>query len=335
MRVLFYILIMMVASACSVGNSYRHELDCAQEELVADPERALERLTAMDVSEMNDSASMARWALLYSEALERNSLTAPSDTIVCIAIDYYRNHYDSEALKRAEALHRGLQRAGEQDKEKDRLLTAQYLQKVREYSLYKERLASQRIIYISIILLVVACAVILWLTCRLKLRRAETDALLSEAASMRNLVKDNSALRNAVNDLLGTRFDLIDRLCNTYYESQGTKAEKNAIVNQVKNEIAALRTDPVTFNSLEQLANAGRRGIVDLLREAMPEIKVDEYALAVYLACGFSNRAIALLLEEKIDTVYKRKSRLKAKIAVLPSKYSEPLGVIFTDGQKK
>ena len=35
----------------------------------------------------------------------------------------------------------------------------------------------------------------------------------------------------------------------------------------------------------------------------------------VYLASGLSNRTIALLIGESIDVAYKRKSRLKAKIA--------------------
>lgn len=333
MRVLFYMIILMVASACSVGNSYRNELDRAQEELMNAPERALERLTVMDVSEIDDSASMAKWALLYSEALYRNRLVAPSDTIVNIAIDYYSRHYDEAALHRAESLRHDLMAAGD-ERGVDRTLSAQYLQKVREYTLYKERIVRQRVIYCSVILLLLAGSVIIWLIGRLKIRRAETEALLAEASSLRAIESDNSILRSAVNELFGTRFALIDRLCNTYYESQGTKAEKNAIVSQVKSEIEALRADASTFSSLEKLANTGRNGMVDLLREAMPEIKSDEYALAVYLACGFSNRAIALLLEEKIETIYKRKSRLKAKIATLPKDYSSHLGAIFTDGQK-
>ena len=117
-----------------------------------------------------------------------------------------------------------------------------------------------------------------------------------ERAALMAACTSRAAPSMSHNDLFGTRFALIDRLCNTYYESQGTKAEKNAIVSQVKTEIEALRADASTFSSLEKLANTGRNGMVDLLREAMPEIKSDEYALAVYLACGFSNRAIALLL---------------------------------------
>lgn len=333
MRALFYMLILVVATACSVGNTYRNELDLAQKELDTAPSDALERLTAMDVSELSDSASIARWALLYSDALNRNRLVAPSDTIVNIAVDYYRRHGDDVSFRRAEAL-RDAMAAGAGNSSSDRLLSARYLQKVKEYTLYKERQEKSRVVCLSLILLLVATVVIIRLCARLRVKRAQTETLLAETEALRGLVNVNSSLRSSIDNLFGSRFEVLDRLCNTYYESQGTKAEKNAIVGQVKQEIEALRGDSATLASLERIANDGRDGIMDTLRRAFPEIKPEEYALAIYLACGFSNRAIALLLEEKIETVYKRKSRLKAKIASLPEGYSASLMPIFADGQK-
>lgn len=335
MRLLLYIMILFVATACSVGNSYRHELDRAQGEMDGSPEKALERLTAINVSDLSDSATIARWALLYSEAINRNRLVVPSDTIINIAVNYYRSHDDADARRRAETLKSAMTIADSLSSEVDPLLSAQYLQKVREYTLYRERQTRQTIVYWTVIVLTMAIAVIVWLYGRLRVKRAETEALLAEAASLRGLATANTELRGSVARLFGVRFELIDRLCNTYYESQGTKVEKTAIVNQVKNEIDALRADREAFAGIEKAVNEGRGQLLTKLRSAMPDIKPDDYALAAYLACGFSNRAIALLLEEKIDVIYKRKSRLKAKIASLPDGHSEVLAEIFSDGQKK
>lgn len=47
---------------------------------------------------------MARWALLYSEALAVNRLSAPTDTIVNIAIDYSGGTILLMSLKRHHAL---------------------------------------------------------------------------------------------------------------------------------------------------------------------------------------------------------------------------------------
>lgn len=335
MRFLLYIAILFVATACSVGNSYRHELDRAQDEMELSPDKALERLSAIDVSELSDSATIARWALLYSQAINRNRLVAPSDTIINIAVDYYRLHGDSAEWRQAEDIRMAIIGKSVPESATDPLLSARYLQKVREYTLYRERQERRTFACLAVIVLTIAIAIIVWLYSRLRLKKAETDALLAEAASLRGMATDNSVLRDSVAQLFGSRFELIDRLCGTYYESQGTKVEKTAIVNQVKAEIEALRADSSTFARLENAVNEGRGQLLATLRTALPDIKPADYALAVYLACGFSNRAIALLLEEKIDVIYKRKSRLKAKISSLSAEYSEPLASIFADGQKK
>ena len=112
--------------------------------------------------------------------------------------------------------------------------------------------------------------------------------------------------------MLDTRFALIDALCQTYYETQGTKTEKKAIVEKVKSEIECVRTD--SFADMEKAVNDCRDNILATVREDFPEIKPDDYRLLVYLACGLSTRTISLLLDETVDVIYKRKSRLKARL---------------------
>ena len=236
MRFLLYIAILFVATACSVGNSYRHELDRAQSEMEHSPDKALERLNAIDVSDLSDSATIARWALLYSEAINRNRLAVPSDTIINIAVDYYRIHGDSSERRQAEAIRSAMAENSVPESGADPLLSARYLQKVREYTLYRERQERRTFVCFAVVVLAIAIAIIVWLYSRLRLKKAETDALLAEAASLRGLATDNSVLRDSVAQLFGSRFELIDRLCGTYYESQGTKVEKTAIVSQVKAE---------------------------------------------------------------------------------------------------
>ena len=44
---------------------------------------------------------MARWALLYSEAMVVNQLSAPTDSIINIAVDYYGHHNLKDQFKKA------------------------------------------------------------------------------------------------------------------------------------------------------------------------------------------------------------------------------------------
>ena len=108
------------------------------------------------------------------------------------------------------------------------------------------------------------------------------------------------------------RFALIDSLCQTYYESQGTKLERKAIVEKVKSEIDAVRTD--SFPEMEQAVNDCRNNVLVKIKEEFPELKPEDYMLLVYLASGLSTRTICLLLDESVNVIYKRKSRLKSRL---------------------
>ena len=104
MRSLPIIIILLLISVCGCSRPQPREFDEAERLMQTDPSAALARLNSVDVSELEDSAAMARWALLYSEALVVNRLSAPTDTIVDIAIGYYGRHNQIDELRRASRL---------------------------------------------------------------------------------------------------------------------------------------------------------------------------------------------------------------------------------------
>ena len=69
MRALFYTIILLVITGCSYSSAQQKALDEAQLLMDDDPAAALSKLDGIDISEIRDSATMARWALLYSEAI--------------------------------------------------------------------------------------------------------------------------------------------------------------------------------------------------------------------------------------------------------------------------
>lgn len=184
------------------------------------PRTAFERLNALEVAELEDSATMARWALMYSEAMVANNLAAPADTIVDIAVDYYGSHSDYERLR--------------------------------------------------------GCL---------------------------------------ITDVIKQPLNVIDDLCETYYATQGTKAERKSIVDRVRSQIDALKVDEGLFSEMESAVNECLGDMLALFTEELPNLKRDDYRMMVYLACNLSNRIAALLIGESVDVVYKRKSRLKARIS--------------------
>lgn len=155
---------------------------------------------------------------------------------------------------------------------------------------------------------------------------------MAEASGLKTEIEarscDVSRLQNTLHSLLDNRFSLIDALCQTYYESQGTRTERKAIAEKVKAEIEAVRTD--SFPKMERVVNDCRNNILERVRQTLPDIKPEDYQLAVYLASNLSTRTISLLLDESTDVIYKRKSRLKSDFST-PQTVTDVILRAFSD----
>lgn len=312
MKKLLYIVILLLVAGCGLSNPHPTVLDEAQRLMTSDPHAALSKLNSVDISEFQDSATMARWALLYSEAMVANRLSAPTDTIVDIAVKYYGTHNRKDEFQKASRL-KALIRSADGS---DALATALYLQKEKEFMLYKERAKRQLYISAVIFIFIIAAGIIIWMRQRMKLQLAENDALMAEASGLKCQIDasrgDISRLETKLHGMLENRFTLIDSLCQTYYESQGTKTERKAIVEKVRREIESLGSD--SFPEMERAVNDCLDSLLERVRKEYPAISADDYRLLAYLASGLSTRTISLLLGESVEVVYKRKSRLKSRL---------------------
>lgn len=312
MRSLLYIVILLTVTACSYSSPHPKVLDEAESMMQSNPSLALNKLNSVDVSEFRDSATMARWALLYSEAMVANRLAAPSDTIVNIAVDYYRQQNLTDQYQKASRLKELILSSDDADA----LATALYLQKEKEFLLYKERAKRELYMFVGLVLLIIAAGIIIWMRQRIRLQSLQNEALIAEASGLKSQIDvsrgDVGRLEMKLHGLLENRFALIDSLCQTYYESHGTKTERKAIIDKVKSKIESVRTD--SFSEMESAVNDCRDNLLVKVKDNYPDIKTEEYRLLVYLASGLSTRTISLLLGESVDVVYKRKSRLKSRL---------------------
>ena len=312
MRGLLYIVVLIAVCGCVGSGGRNGELDEAQRLLTSDPGAAYRKLNAIDVSDFRDSATMARWALLYSEAMVANRIAAPTDTIVNIALDYYGGHDARDEFQRASGL-KSLMSAQAGDNE---LATALYLQKEKEFMLYRERARREQMAFVVALVILAAVGTIVWMRQRLKLKKAQNEALMAEASGLKCRIEMNAndmgRMEAALRGMLTERFALIDSLCQTYYETQGSPTERKAIAEKVKSEIEAVRTD--SFAEMERTVNDCRDNLLQRVKAAYPDIKPDDYRLATYLASGLSARTISLLMGETVEVIYKRKSRLKKRL---------------------
>ena len=85
-------IIMLVAAAC--GHDSR--LDRADALMYPQPDKALALLDSIDPATLSGEADRARYALLYSQAQNKNNIYPASDSLIDIAVDYYdRSGHDS------------------------------------------------------------------------------------------------------------------------------------------------------------------------------------------------------------------------------------------------
>lgn len=144
---------------------------------------------------------------------------------------------------------------------------------------------------------------------------AETVALqekLDESEKLRNT--QLQALNTAINNLFEQSFTTIDKLTSAYYEYQGTINEKQKIYSDVMGIMSRLSSDKKVIYELEKFVNQYRNNLMIRFRTNFPEFKEADCVLFLYIIVGFSSRAISIFINEKLDVVYNRKSRLKQKI---------------------
>lgn len=161
--------------------------------------------------------------------------------------------------------------------------------------------------------------------------RTMLQAKESEAVGLKNTIdqkakahdEENEALRSAVNNLFEQQFVTIEQLVSSYYEYQGTKNEQRQIYSNVMKLVTALGSDEKNLRELENFVDKYKSNLMSHFREAFPEMKPEDRALFLYSVLGFSSRTISVLLKEKIDVIYNRKSRLKRKISLSASPYTE------------
>ena len=101
MRTLVYIALLFIITGCHYSNERQKELDEAGRIMLTDPKAAYDKLNFIDLSELSDSAAMAQWAMLYSEAMVANDISAPSDSIINIAVAYYDRHNRKDEFQKA------------------------------------------------------------------------------------------------------------------------------------------------------------------------------------------------------------------------------------------
>ena len=159
---------------------------------------------------------------------------------------------------------------------------------------------------------------VLFYKLRLKtLHARESDAIAQLTKLSKNLNTASARLADAnekVNNLFAARFATINNLCDEYYACYDSGKEQRQIFDKVKKLFAELSSDQTSYHDMIFYVNRYKDGLIDDLTEAFPKLKQSDIYLYIFCVLGFSSRSISILMSEKIEVVYNRKSRLKSRL---------------------
>ena len=115
-------------------------------------------------------------------------------------------------------------------------------------------------------------------------------------------------------DLMRGRYELLNELTNTYYETSGSKADREAIYQKVKKAIDRMAGNRKEMQELESIVNEYCDNAMAHIHAELPELPYDDTVLLCYIYAGFSAKAIHLFTKNSISNIYSRKSRLREHI---------------------
>lgn len=92
--IIFLIVLCTISSACHNSNLVP-QLQFADSLMLSKPDSALNLLKKLSIQEMPNKSAKAMYALLLTQALDKNYIHHQNDSLISIAIDYYKNNKDN------------------------------------------------------------------------------------------------------------------------------------------------------------------------------------------------------------------------------------------------
>lgn len=189
------------------------------------------------------------------------------------------------------------------------------LQQKLEYQSYRMVVERRFRFFYSVCALLLVAMLMAYLYLRL---RKKDEEILRWMEMFRELQQharqEHSEMAAQINELYMKQFEFINQLGEAYYEHAADAGRKERIYRDVETRIMQLSEDAAKLRELERIINRYKQDAVRHLRAEFPDLKQHELYHICYLFAGFSPNMISVLLRVRIGTVYKRSSRLKARI---------------------
>ncbi len=95
-KYLYIVITICLYTACNYNNGTDDVLRKAENNILEYPDISLRILDSVDIHEIHSKEQMANYALLYSQALDKNLIDITDDSLINIAVEYFEKNGDPE-----------------------------------------------------------------------------------------------------------------------------------------------------------------------------------------------------------------------------------------------
>lgn len=174
-------------------------------------------------------------------------------------------------------------------------------------------------LFSACIILLIAVIGILFYRKTLQKRRIALLEIDSLKADLLRTSDSNNLFRQQISNLFASRFQTLDQLCATYYERENKPNRTSYITREIMAEIEAIRTDDSQLARIEAEINRYHSNLMADFRKDFSDLTPIDLRLFILSVAGFSNKALSIFLDCRIEYLYTMKSRLRKKIQTTPT----------------
>ncbi len=188
----------------------------------------------------------------------------------------------------------------------------------------KYRLRARQTLLVVLTIAFVLLILVIVLLYRGYIRRQQTritaytaivEELQGTTQRLREEIQQKQRIEERLKGQIMPRIEMLEQLGRMRYEYPDDHKQHLQIIRQVERFFKELTANPKEREGLVELVNALHNDILKRVREQLPRLRSADFDLLTYIYIGFSTQHISVLLNDSVQNIYVRKSRLKRRIA--------------------
>lgn len=200
------------------------------------------------------------------------------------------------------------------------LVQRDYYESQSELAEYKTKNRTLTLVSVIVISILSIIVIIFAVTRYIRKQKEEKDSYIryaDEISRQLQILQTEAdslpALKRKYLELYKSKFEDLRVLCDNYLQYKDRTDAEKKMYGQVVTMVNELRSEAENNEDLETMLNEDLENIMTNIRNEIKMKEID-YSIYSYLVIGFDATTISRLLDVSVNTIYIRKSRIKAAI---------------------